>query len=274
MKNNQKEVTAMNCRRVCQLLIEYIENDLPLEISAKIDDHLRECKSCSREFTRIQKTINLIRKFPSITPAPGIIQEVMAKLEEEERLTSRSFLAKFKLLPKKVMIAAATLVVLACVLYATMTLFVHRPSFQFQSWAATIQAVPFDLEETGWWAWRKKTADESLLPEDKYIGVIFGGILAQPEEVNFLVKWIRPDGILFKETTWRGHISAGLCSFMSDLAISDYKERAVKESVLTPSFDGEMIYKKQEGRVIDFPGTWKLEIYVGDKLNTTLQIEI
>ena len=264
----------MDCHYVSKLLLDYIEDELPNEVSQKVEAHLRKCESCSKEFARIQKMVNLMKTLPSITPTPGITQKVMAKLEEEERLTSRSLLAKFKLLPKKVMIAAATLVVLACVLYATMTLFVHRTPFQFQSWAATVQAVPFDLEETGWWAWRKKTADESLLPEDKYIGVIFGGILAQPEEVNFLVKWIRPDGMLFKETTWRGRISAGLCSFMSDLAIDDYKLRDGKEEIDGPSFRGEITYKKQKGCLADFPGVWQLEIHTNNKLQTTFQIEV
>jgi len=264
----------MDCHYTGKLLLDYIEDELPNEVSRKVEAHLRKCESCSKEFARIQKMVNLMKTLPSINPTPGIAQKVMAKLEKEERLTSRSFLANFKFLPKKVMIAAATLGVLACVLYVTMTLFVHSPSFQFQTWAATVQAVPFDLEETGWWARRKKTADERLLPEDKYIGVIFGGILNQPEEINFLVKWIRPDGQPFNETVWKGRISPGLCSFMSDLDVSNYKERNVNENVLTTSFDGEMIYKKQKGRVNDFPGTWKLEIYINDKLNTTLQIEV
>jgi hypothetical protein len=264
----------MDCHYTGKLLLDYIEDELPNEVSRKIEAHLRKCESCSKEFARIQKIVNLMKTLPSINPTPGIAQKVMAKLEKEERLTRRSFLANFKFLPKRAMIAAATLAVLAFVLYVTMTPFVHYPSFQFQTWAATVQAVPFDLEETGWWARRKKTADERLLPEDKYIGVIFGGILNQPEEINFLVKWIRPDGQPFNETVWKGHISPGLCSFMSDLDISNDKERNVNENVLTASFDGEMIYKKQKGRVHDFPGTWKLEIYINNKLNTTLQIEV
>ena len=264
----------MDCHYVDDLLLDYIEGELSSKVSRKVEAHLGKCESCSKEFMRIQKMVNLMKTLPSINPTPGISQKVMEKLEKEEKLTSGNFLAKFRLIPKKVMIAAATLGVLVCVLYVMMTLFVHQPSFQFQTWAATVQAVPFDLEGTGWWAWRKKTADDRLLAEDKYIGVIFGGILNQPEEVNFSVKWIRPDGQPFNETGWKGRISPGLCSFMSDLDISNDKEKNVNESVLTASFDGEMIYKKQKGRVNDFPGTWKLEIYINDKLNTTLQIEV
>lgn len=264
----------MDCHYADDLLLDYIEGELSSKVSQKIEAHLGKCESCSKELVRIQKMVNLMKTLPSVIPTPSITQKVMENLEKEERLTSRNFLTKFKLLPKKVMIAAATLGVLVCMLYVIMTSIVHQPSFQFQTWAATVQAVPFDLEETGWWAWRKKTADERIVAEDKYIGVIFGGILNQPEEVNFLVKWIRPDGQPFNETVWKGRISAGLCSFMSDLDISNDKERNVNESVLTASFDGEMIYKKQKGRVNDFAGTWKLEIYINDKLNTTLQIEV
>lgn len=273
MKNNQKEVTAMNCRRVCQLLIEYIENDLPLEISAKIDDHLRECKSCSREFTRIQKTINLIRKLPSITPAPGITQEVMAKLEEEP--TDKRFIDKFTFFSKRLVVAGVTLALIFCVLYGTMTLFVRRSSFSpFQTWVATVQAVPFDLKETGWWISRKLPADERLAYKDKYVGVVFGGILDHPTEVDFLVKWIRPDGEIFKETVWKGRVSTGLCSFMSDLAIDDYKLRDEKKEVTEAAFTGEIVSWKQEGRMIDFRGSWRLEIYINKKYQMAFQIEV
>ena len=263
----------MDCHYAGELLLDYIEGELSNEFSQKVEAHLRECESCSKEFARIQKMVNLMETLPSISPIPGISQKIMAKLEKEERLTSRSFLAKFKLIPKKVMLTAAAFGVLACVLYVTMTPFVHRPSFQFQTWAATVQAVSFDLEETGWWARRKKIADERLLPEDKYIGVIFGGILNQPEEINFLVKWIKPDGQPFNETAWKGRISPGLCSFMSSLAIDDYELRDEMKEVTESSFNGEVIYKKQKGRLSDFPGLWQLEIYMNNKLQTTFQIE-
>jgi len=263
----------MDCHYVSKLLLDYIEDELSNEVSQKVEAHLRKCESCSKEFARIQKMVNLMKTLPSITPTPGITQEVMAKLEEEP--ADKRFIDKFTFFPKRLVVVGVTLALIFCVLYGTMTLFVRRSSFSpFQSWAATIQAVPFDLEETGWWAWRKKTADESLLPEDKYIGVIFGGILAQPEEVNFLVKWLRPDGMLFKETTWRGRISAGLCSFMSDLAIDDYKLRDGKEEIDEPSFRGKITYKKQKGCLADFPGVWQLEIYTNNKLQTTFQIEV
>ncbi len=266
----------MDCRDIKKLLLDYIEGDLSKEATQKVQAHLHKCKSCSKESAKMQKMVNLMKTIPASTPNPGISEEVMTKLEEEERVTLRSLVAKLNFPPKykKIMIAAATLMVLAFGLFASMDLWFHQPPLQFQSWAATIQAVPFDLEDTGWWAWRKRAADERILPEDKYIGVIFGGFLAQPEEVSLLVKWIKPDGELFKETLWKGSISAGLCSFMSDLYIRDREKREIMEPLLTSSFEGEVISRKKEGRVVDCPGMWRLEIYVGGKLNTTLQFEV
>jgi len=49
--------------------------------------------------------------------------------------------------------------------------------------------------------------------------------------VDFLVKWIRPDGEIFKETVWKGRVLTGLCSFISDLAIDDYKLRDERKEV-------------------------------------------
>ena len=109
----------MDCHYVSELLLDYIEDELSDEVSRKIEAHLGKCESCSKEFARIEKMVNLMKTLPSITPTPGITKEVMASLAEEERVTIGRFLAKFKHIHIKVMIAAATLGVIACELYVT-----------------------------------------------------------------------------------------------------------------------------------------------------------
>jgi len=72
----------------------------------------------------------------------------MVKLEEEP--ADKRFIDKFTFFLKRLVVAGVTLVLIFCVLYGTMTLFVRRSSFSpFQTWAATVKAVPFDLKETG-----------------------------------------------------------------------------------------------------------------------------
>ena len=51
--------------------------------------------------------------------------------------------------------------------------------------------------------------------------------------------------MLFKETTWRGRISAGLCSFMSDLAIDDYKLRDEKVEVDEPILEAKLLTRSK-----------------------------
>jgi hypothetical protein len=222
----------------------------------------------------MQKMVHLMKTLPSITPSPGIIQNVMGKIEEDSKPARTNIFARFKLLPKKVMVAAAALMLLAAVLYGTLNFFAGPSSFQFQSWAATVQAAPHDLEESGWWAWRKRAADEILLPEDKNVGIIFGGILDQPERVSIVVKWINPDGILFQQTSFKGNLSPGLCAFMSTLNIDDNEPVNREEEINEASFRGEVSYRKTEGILKDSPGIWHLEIYINNRLQSALQIRV
>ena len=143
----------------------------------------------------------------------------------------------------------------------------------FQTWTATVQMFSTNPEHTGWWGLRKSPVEKKLSLNDKYISVIFGGLLRESININFTVIWLTPDGMPFKETAWKGNIPAGLCSFMSSLAIDDYELRDEMKEVTKSSFNGEVIYKKQKGRLTDFPGLWQLEIYMNNKLQTTFQIE-
>jgi len=143
----------------------------------------------------------------------------------------------------------------------------------FQTWTATVQMFSTNPEHTGWWGLRKSPVEDRLNPNDKYVSIIFGGLLRKPMNIDFTVIWLNPDGMPFKETAWKGNIPAGLCSFMSGLAIDDYEMRDEIKEVTESSFNGEIIYKKQKGRLADFPGLWRLEIYMNNKLQTTFQIE-
>ncbi len=264
----------MDCRHVNKLLVAYIEGELPDSVSRRVEAHLTRCEDCSKKYTRMQKMVHLMKTLPSISPSPGIVQNVMEKIEEENKPARMNIFTRFKLIPKKLMVAAATFMLLAAVLYGSITFFWDRSPLQFQSWAATVQAESYNLEDSGWWAWRKKAADEILLPEDKNMGIIFGGILDQPEKVNITVKWINPDGIIFQKTSFKGSISPGLCAFMSTLNIGDNEPINRKEEISEASFRGEVSYSKAEGFLTDSPGIWHLEIYINNRLQTTMQIRV
>ncbi|MEA2022160.1 MAG: hypothetical protein U9N08_06775, partial [Candidatus Caldatribacteriota bacterium] len=80
----------------------------------------------------------------------------------------------------------------------------------FQVWTATVQMFSTNPEHTGWWGLRKSPVEKRVSPKDKYVTVIFGGLLRRPMNIDFIVIWLSPDGMLFKETVWRGNIPAGL----------------------------------------------------------------
>ena len=150
---------------------------------------------------------------------------------------------------------------------------VNLKTTPFQAWTATVQMFSTNPEHAGWWGLRKSPVEKKLNPNDKYASIIFGGLLRKPMNIDFMVIWLNPDGMPFKEMAWKGSIPAGLCSFMSSLAIDDGEMRDETKEVTEPSFNGEITYKKQKGRLVDFPGLWQLEIYLNNKLQTTFQIE-
>ena len=88
----------MDCHQISKLLLDYMEGDLSDSVSQKVEEHLRQCEVCAKKYARMTKMAKVMRTMPSITPPPGIVQNVMSKLEEEEeRLDSRNFFIRFKM---------------------------------------------------------------------------------------------------------------------------------------------------------------------------------
>ncbi len=144
----------------------------------------------------------------------------------------------------------------------------------FHTWTATVQIFSTDPENTGWWGLRKLPAEKKLNFEGKYIGVIFGGFLSEKRNGEFRVTWIRPDGELFKENVWSGTVSSGLCSFMSDLSIEDCNQRDERKEIDRSSFRGVITDKKEKGCVVGFPGDWRLEISINNKIQKIFYLEV
>ena len=110
----------MDCRDINKLLAAYMEGELPDSVSREVEAHLTQCEDCAKKYARMQKMVQLMKTLPSISPSPGIIQNVMEKIEEENKPARTNFFARFKLLPKKVMVASAAFMLLAAVSYLSL----------------------------------------------------------------------------------------------------------------------------------------------------------
>lgn len=58
----------MDCRQTQDLLSPYLDSQLSAEQKAAVDDHLRACQACSREFTEAERLSRAVRALPDPSP--------------------------------------------------------------------------------------------------------------------------------------------------------------------------------------------------------------
>jgi anti-sigma factor RsiW len=72
----------MSCRRLVELLIDYVADELPPDVRQNIDQHICLCAPCYAYLETYQVTIRLTRKLPATPPPPELLARLRAALEE------------------------------------------------------------------------------------------------------------------------------------------------------------------------------------------------
>jgi hypothetical protein len=86
----------MNCQKIMKLLNPYIDKALDGDISQQIDEHLKACPSCSKEYQSLKKVIVSLNSL-SDQPAPvDFTQSIMAKISQEEIQIQSSWMDRIK----------------------------------------------------------------------------------------------------------------------------------------------------------------------------------
>jgi len=78
----------MTCREIVELLIDFLDNELPDERRRRLEAHLSLCEPCMAYLETYKVTIRLTRRLPDVSPPPELLQRLKAALYEEEE-TSR-----------------------------------------------------------------------------------------------------------------------------------------------------------------------------------------
>ena len=74
----------MNCKKIKKLLNPYIDKTLDADVSKQIDEHLKSCPSCSKEYLSLKEVIASLNSL-STQPAPAdFAQSIMTKISQEE----------------------------------------------------------------------------------------------------------------------------------------------------------------------------------------------
>ena len=72
----------MTCRKLAEVLLEYVAGELPPEQCDHIRRHLCECPPCVAYLETYELTIKLTRQLPPAPVPPQLLERVRAALEE------------------------------------------------------------------------------------------------------------------------------------------------------------------------------------------------
>jgi anti-sigma factor RsiW len=70
----------MTCRDLVELLIDYLDGDLPEERRRRIELHLQMCPPCLVYLETYQATIRLTKRLPCAPPPPQLLERLKAAL--------------------------------------------------------------------------------------------------------------------------------------------------------------------------------------------------
>ena len=64
----------ITCRRLAELLLAYVERELPAEDSEEVQAHLASCPACVAYEQSYRRVIELGRRLPDVLPPPSLLR--------------------------------------------------------------------------------------------------------------------------------------------------------------------------------------------------------
>ena len=86
----------MNCQKIKKLLNPYIDKTLDTDMSKQVDEHLKSCPACNKEYQSLKEIITALNSL-STQPAPAdFTQNLMAKISQKEIHIQSSWIDRLK----------------------------------------------------------------------------------------------------------------------------------------------------------------------------------
>ena len=73
----------MTCRELVELLLDFLDGELPEERRRVLEAHLSLCQPCLNYLETYKVTIQLTRRLPDTPPPPELLERLKAALREE-----------------------------------------------------------------------------------------------------------------------------------------------------------------------------------------------
>jgi anti-sigma factor RsiW len=75
----------ITCRELCELLIDFVADELPPDHRAHVEQHLKRCPPCVAYLETYKLTIQLTRKLPCQPLPDGLKERLRQALEDIRR---------------------------------------------------------------------------------------------------------------------------------------------------------------------------------------------
>jgi hypothetical protein len=86
----------MNCQKIKKLLNPYIEQVLDTDTARQVEEHLKSCSTCNKEYQSLKEIITSLNSL-SPQPAPRTFtQNIMAKISQKEIQIQTSWIDRIK----------------------------------------------------------------------------------------------------------------------------------------------------------------------------------
>lgn len=86
----------MNCQKIKKLLNPYIDKTLDADIAQQVNEHLKSCPICNKEYQSLKEIITSLNSL-SPQPAPkDFTQSMMTKISQEEIQIQSSWMGRLK----------------------------------------------------------------------------------------------------------------------------------------------------------------------------------
>jgi len=86
----------MNCQKIKKLLNPYIEQALDADTAQQVEEHLKSCSTCNKEYQSLKEIITSLNSL-SPQPAPRTFtQNIMAKISQKEIQIQTSWIDRIK----------------------------------------------------------------------------------------------------------------------------------------------------------------------------------
>lgn len=78
MTDRNKPGLSIDCRQVVELVTDYLEGELPPELTAEVEAHLALCEGCQVYLEQMRRTIVELGRVPVDSLSPEAQQELVA----------------------------------------------------------------------------------------------------------------------------------------------------------------------------------------------------